>query len=284
MADPADQAPLPRLTAPRADVERELRSQVSKGHGYQGVPVSSPDDLRSLLGKVRGWNDHNVELLKSRFTTFRVVNHYESVGPPFEVAFDIDKSLAFLRDYLRQKTAYLSTLKKRLDLYDEPIEGGPAPARTELRKETIFVVHGHDRAAELEVLRFLERATDLRPVVLHDEPNRGRTIIEKFEEVAANATYAVVILTPDDEGRAQNAPDLKPRARQNVVFELGFFFGALDRNRVAALYTPEIERPSDIDGVAYIEFDRRGAWKNDLYRELRDADITVHPEALVPLG
>jgi predicted nucleotide-binding protein len=204
-----------------------------------------------------------------------------NTGASAEGAVDLDRGVELFRSYLREKTTFLKNLRSRLSLYEaKPAHRVHTSAPEDEEAGTIFIVHGHDRATELEALRFLERATDLRPIVLHDEANRGRTIIEKFEQVAATARFAVVLLTPDDEGRALNAPALQPRPRQNVVFELGFFFGALGRNRVAALYTTGTERPSDIEGVAYIELDRRGAWKTDLFRELRAAEIPVHPEAL----
>jgi predicted nucleotide-binding protein len=103
-------------------------------------------------------------------------------------------------------------------------------------------------------------------------PNGGRTIIEKFEDYA-DASFAVVLLTGDDvAGLADVANrDLRPRARQNVVFELGFFLGRLGREQVAVLYEPGVEIPSDYSGVLYIELDPQQHWQRVLARELKNA-------------
>lgn len=118
----------------------------------------------------------------------------------------------------------------------------------------VFLVHGHDNAVKESVARFLEKL-DLRPIILHEQPNKGRTIIEKFE-AHSDVGFAVVLLTPDDVGAVKAEADrVNPRARQNVILELGYFTGKLGRARVCALYTGEVEIPSDIHGVIYIRFD-----------------------------
>jgi predicted nucleotide-binding protein len=143
----------------------------------------------------------------------------------------------------------------------------------------IFVVHGHDHGLLHEVVRVLERTTARNVVVLHEQPNAGRTILEKFESHAEQAAYAVVLLTADDLGGQQGAPPA-PRGRQNVIFELGFFFGKLGRRRVAVLLNPGVEQPSDTAGLVYIAIDPSGAWKLRLARELRAAEIEVDFERI----
>jgi hypothetical protein len=143
----------------------------------------------------------------------------------------------------------------------------------------IFVVHGHDHGLLHEVVRVLERATSREVIVLHEQANAGRTILEKFEAHAAAASYAVVLLTGDDVGGAVGGPTA-PRGRQNVIFELGFFFGALGRGRVAVLLAPGVEQPSDIAGLVYIPVDPNGAWKYRLARELGAAGIRVAHERI----
>jgi len=101
---------------------------------------------------------------------------------------------------------------------------------------------------------FLERI-NLNPIILHEQANRGRTIIEKFEQNANLARYAFVLLTPDDVGGERiEGGELRPRARQNVIFELGFFMGALGRDRVCCLYREGVEIPSDIYGLVYLPY------------------------------
>jgi predicted nucleotide-binding protein len=108
--------------------------------------------------------------------------------------------------------------------------------------------------------------------ILHERPNKGRTLISKFEEESADISYAVVLMTPDDAGSLKGE---KPndRARQNVVFELGFFIGRLGAASVCALVAPGVERPSDFEAVVYVELDA-GKWKTELARELRAAGIS----------
>lgn len=138
----------------------------------------------------------------------------------------------------------------------------------------VFIVHGRDDGAKEAVARFLTKL-DLKPIVLHEQPNQGRTIIEKFEEYA-RVGFAVVLLTPDDIGALQDqSENLQPRARQNVILELGFFLGKLGRNKTCALRKENVEVPSDYDGVIYISMDSHGAWKMELVRELKGAGFNV---------
>jgi len=140
--------------------------------------------------------------------------------------------------------------------------------------QSVFVVHGHDVEARETVARFIERL-GLRAVVLHEQANRGQTIIEKFEEHSA-VPYAVVLLTGDDLGSSKSSPgNLQPRARQNVILELGFFIGKLGRRNVCALHKSGIEIPSDYQGVAYIEMDSGEAWKSKLAREMKASGLSI---------
>ena len=138
----------------------------------------------------------------------------------------------------------------------------------------VFVVHGRDEGSKNTVCRLLGKL-DLTAVTLAEKANRGRTIIEKFEQ-HSRVAFAVVLLTPDDTGSLQGQDqDVRPRARQNVIFELGFFIGRLGRNRVCALTKGAVEIPSDYSGVAYIPFDDGGGWRMSLVQELKAADMEV---------
>jgi len=138
----------------------------------------------------------------------------------------------------------------------------------------VFLVHGHDESARETTARFLEKL-NLKPIILHEQPNAGRTVIEKVEGYA-DVAFAVVLLTPDDVGGLKSAPQgIKPRARQNVIFELGYFIGKLGRSHVAALLKGDVEKPSDYDGVLYIPMDTAGAWKLRLARELKNAGLNI---------
>ena len=136
----------------------------------------------------------------------------------------------------------------------------------------VFVVHGHDTAKREAVARYVEKL-GFEAIVLAEQPNAGRTIIEKFEDYS-NVAFAIILMTPDDRGSAKGAK-AGPRARQNVILELGFFIGALGRNRVAALVVGPLEKPSDVDGVLYTPWDERDAWKMAIAREMRAAGLPV---------
>ncbi len=138
----------------------------------------------------------------------------------------------------------------------------------------VFLVHGRDAGAMHEVARFLERI-GLEVTILHERPNKGRTLISKFQEESANINYAVVLMTPDDSGSLKGE-EPSDRARQNVVFELGFFIGRLGAENVCALVSRGVERPSDFESVVYVEYDG-GSWKTEIARELRAAGIPFDP-------
>lgn len=146
-------------------------------------------------------------------------------------------------------------------------------ARIKSRK--VFIVHGRNEAAREKAARLLEKL-GLEPIILHEQPNRGRTIIEKFSD-HSDVAYAVVLCTGDDIGGLTNeGPEKqKRRARQNVIFELGFFIGKLGRDRVCALYEKGVEIPSDYQGVVFILLDDAGAWKLSLGKEIKAAGLVI---------
>ncbi len=120
-----------------------------------------------------------------------------------------------------------------------------------------LIVHGHDDAEKLALKNYLQNTLKLsEPLILHELPNLGRTIIEKFEDVASETDLVFVLLTPDDimaPDRSSN--DEKRRARQNVIFELGYFLGVLGRlsGQVLLLHKGDLDLPSDISGVIYVD-------------------------------
>lgn len=208
---------------------------------------------------------------------------------------EVDASLRTEGDPERRKS-FVTALNLCLDFYDMMLDqtgtiiyvSSGLPAMDELKMDaqtgtseiidhsTVFVVHGHDNEAKETVARFIEQC-GLKAVILHEQPNRGRTIIEKFEDYSKVA-FAVVLLTPDDVGAAKDhREDLKPRARQNVIFELGFFIGLLGRERVCALSKGGIEPPSDFQGILWINLKAGDGWKIELVKELKAADVPASP-------
>jgi predicted nucleotide-binding protein len=121
---------------------------------------------------------------------------------------------------------------------------------------------------------------DLQPLILHEQAGRGRTFIEKFE-AQSDVGYAVVMITGDDVGHVASKPEeARPRARQNVILELGYFLGKLGRDKVSVLVRGDVEIPSDFLGVEYIAMDSGGAWRFTLGGEISAAQIDVDLNAL----
>ena len=152
----------------------------------------------------------------------------------------------------------------------------PAPVGEAEADGKVLVVHGRNHDIREQVARFLMKL-DLEPVLLDEQAAHGRTLIEKLES-QAGLSFAVVILTGDDVGALAAERDaLHSRARQNVIFELGFAVGRLKRERVCALYEEAVELPSDIHGVEYTPLDPGGAWRTRLARELHEAGFHFDP-------
>jgi predicted nucleotide-binding protein len=151
--------------------------------------------------------------------------------------------------------------------------------------KNVFVVHGHDNEVKITVARFLDNL-GLSPIILHEQPDKGRFILEKLEYYAGFVRYAIVLLTPDN--KYAETPDFKAStsfgelclhlrscARQNVIFELGFFVAKLKKERVCVLHKPEVDIPSDYQGILFKKLDAEGAWKLDLAKELLNAGYLI---------
>src|ERR1017187_1474188 len=128
---------------------------------------------------------------------------------------------------------------------DEPEDETPS--------NSIFIVHGHDDGAKEKVARFLEKL-GLIPIILQEQINRGRTVLEKFEDFTAKAGFAIILITADDYGYPIGNEIKKAlRARQNVILELGYFAGKLGREKTFVLRKGDVEFPSDILGLGYYD-------------------------------
>lgn len=147
------------------------------------------------------------------------------------------------------------------------------PGEQGFNTSQVFIVHGHDELAKLEMADFI-RSLNLEPIILHMQASSGRTIIEKIEHYS-NVGFGVVLYTPCDVGSKAGALSGSYRARQNVVFEHGYLIGKLGRPRVSAIVKGAIETPNDISGVVYIALDEQGIWKEDLKREMRSVGYPV---------
>jgi len=183
-------------------------------------------------------------------------------------------------DATEEQLNSLRTIRQRVELLDAFPLANVVTRKTTPSANAVFVVHGRDESAKHSIARFLEQI-GLSPIILHEQPDKGRTIIQKFED-HTDVVFAVVLLTPDDEGRLWGSSGgLSLRARQNVILELGYFIGKLGRARVCALKGDGVEEPSDLHGVLYIPLDSGDAWRLTLARELKAAGLNVDMNKVV---
>ena len=173
---------------------------------------------------------------------------------------------------IKEPDSELSDIFSPLNVETETPEVQQAPSNGR-DPSRVFVVHGQNEAARVALVAQLD-SLGLEAIVLHEQPNMGRHLLTKFIEEAELVTFAVVLMTDDDVGSIKDKT-LAPRARQNVILELGYFMAHLGQLRVCALITPGLETPSDFDGIVYIRMDEGGSWQAELERELRAAGMPV---------
>jgi predicted nucleotide-binding protein len=268
---------------------------------YQDEPSLTPDQAVRLL---RAQRDKGKQLLDNRPITSAAEMTWETVtrevlsrafgasSPNVASVMSVgDFAFAFgggnEQEWESQRAEDMSTRLEIIDGLIELLESNSALEKSsslsaisetdELKPPSnrVFLVHGHDEAAIHETARFLERL-EQHVTILREQPNSGRTIIEKFVDFS-DVAFAVVLLTGDDRGGQfdDTYDNQKPRARQNVILELGFFLGKLGRKRVCALYQEGVDIPSDYSGVLFIPLDRSGAWHLTLARELKAAGLEI---------
>ena len=269
---------VPELKVAREKFTEELEERIAKGEEMFSRDIRDPVAVENLSRDFHIWNDFNERLLQARFTSNSVAENYMpfmymSTGSRRQPM----RRLGLVKDDIRRANNRLLSIKEQLPLYQmaaavsvdtysessyDPDQGGTK----------IFLVHGRNEEVKQEVAEFIKGVTSERPLILDEQTAGGsRTVIEKFEKYAGQARFVVVLLTGDDIGGLRSSGDLKNRARQNVVFELGYFFGRLGRDHVVALYEKDVELPSDVHGITYIEMKR--GWTDKLKEEIRIAGI-----------
>lgn len=212
----------------------------------------------------------------------KYAQRYRNFGPHekkvdiFRKALTIDSfnGCAILKDAIAELKMVHSLIKNNVE--DEiSIEDN----NQKENKQKVFIVHGHNQELKQNVARVIEKL-NLIPIILHEQSNEGRTVIEKFEK-HSDVSYAIVLLTFDDLGSQKSNLDQNKRARQNVVLELGYFLAKLGRKNVLPLYEEGVELPSDISGVLYTLIDNSESWKYNIVRELKEVGFKVDANALL---
>ena len=267
----------PNLTENREVARQRIQSQIEKGQQYEKMPINSKEELDELYSERRKWSDYNSELLRRLFDNPAIANDYSkgSGAISFPLYPSLRDNIESFRKGVSANITRLESIRDRLELITEsPLISSPTNTNLIIPSQDVFIVHGHDEGAREAVARFVEKL-GLKAVILHERPNAGRTIIEKFEG-SSDVGFAVVLLIPDDVGYPRDNPKQSaPRTRQNVIFELGYFMGKLGRERVAALYKEGVELPSDIHGVVYVPMDDGEAWHFNLAKEMKAAGLPI---------
>lgn len=138
--------------------------------------------------------------------------------------------------------------------------------------ESVFIIHGHNDGLKASVARVIERQ-GIKAIILHEQADEGATIIEKFEK-HSDVSAAIALFTADDIGCTK---ENKPKARQNVVFETGFFMGKRGRKRVILIAEKGVELPSDLQGVVYTDSE---TWQFKVLKELKTMGFVIDYEKL----
>ncbi len=193
---------------------------------------------------------------------------------PFAIIFDPPYGQSLIPAIFDMIDEAIGVIENDYDFDPNPKNNLPKKLKEGSISNRIFLVHGHDNELKESTARFLEKI-GLKPIILHEQTSKGLTIIEKFEEYS-DVAFAVVLLTPDDLGsKVGEQEKLKKRARQNVIFELGYFLGKLERKNVVALVKGDIEIPSDYYGIIYIGVDNNDGWKMLLSKEIKAAGLEI---------
>lgn len=268
----------PRLLVSREEAEKQIQQRIDLAAPMQRRKITDFDQLSDAQATFQLWDDFNRDMLRAMFSLPDLSAEYgysvDTLSDPSAIV--LDPHLEALSRALKEKVTRLKSIVHRLDFYLPSVT--VAASLPDIKKELsrrVFVVHGRDDKLKIEVARLLEQL-DLEPIILHEQTNQGRTIIEKFED-HSDVGFAIALLTPDDVGglSGTQTPDLKPRARQNVILELGYFVGKLSRKKVCALYKAPTEVPSDFAGVVYTPVDDHGGWRYQLAKELKAAGYAI---------
>ena len=234
----------------------------------KGITNSDPEfdawEIKVKRFIAKKYGKDSIEMEKYNETSF-----YSSL-------YDFNASRAELhRNAVETCACGLKTTKAILETYlediseetDPVIQSQPQPSK-DLSK--VFIVHGHDGELKESVARIVDKQ-DIHPIILSEQANTGLTIIEKFEK-NSDVGCAICLFTADDLGRSKSESSDKPRARQNVVFEAGYFIGKLGRERIIILSDSGIEIPSDLAGVVYTNTKN---WRIELLKELKSMGYNI---------
>ncbi len=266
------------------NLDVKIISSPSLEFGYRRDTTVKYDDAEQaeFYSVYNKWDSFNIELLKQSFSNSEndYRKEYENslyMGSMFgsnDIVNDEKKTI-------KKKVDTLESFIERIDIIPSEVANNTSK---ELKSEAIlsnkvFIVHGHDSLMKEVTARTLTQL-GLEPIILHEQVDGGKTIIEKFEKNSSEVSFAVILLTADDEGKSLKESEYQKRARQNVVFEMGYFIGKLHREKVFLLLEKGVEKPGDLDGIVYTSIDSNDGWKFKLVKELKACGYNVSADSL----
>jgi len=270
-----------QLTVGKEFFKQALIDRIQIGEEIYNRQIQTREQLEEAKKNNADWNSYNSELLKQSFNneyneykkSFDDVNFYYGI-----LGGRTQNELVEFKEKLHNKLTNLNQLLAKVDLMksqvSDQLQTTPQAGKAETDiNNNVFIVHGHNNEIKVNVARTLEKL-GLNPIILHEQANAGKTIIEKFE-THSDVGFAIILMTDDDFGKAKIDDNLNPRARQNVILEMGYFIGRLGRERVCPLYTKGVELPSDLYGLLYIEIDSSEHWKIKMAKELKAAGYNI---------
>ena len=268
------------LTMRNDEFKKEIENRIEIGNELFNRSANNSVDFKQVETEYAHWNDYNKEYLKQAFDSsdneyYRSYNEagYTFMGQMGEVP---NNPMQTLKNLIQYKQTNLQSLANRSSLLKSNAHQPQIshPEAKVFSKTEVFIVHGHDETAKVKTARFIQQL-GLKPIILHEQSSSGRTIIEKIEEYS-NVGFGIVLYTPCDVGAKKGEEsNLKPRARQNVVFEHGYLIGKIGRKNVCALFRHDVEIPNDISGVVYVKMDDEDAWHLKIAKELRSSGYDI---------
>ena len=251
-------------------------------------------EYEGLRSKYTLWNDYNVELLKASFDKpdNDYLSSYKSAGS-YISGFRQKSKTMILREGIGRKIENLQGLFNKIELIPSTpniVSSLEKESKRNILTNKVFIVHGHNEEMKQTVARVVGQL-GLKPIILHEQPNGGKTIIEKFERNADDINFAIILLSADDLAASvrdltgvkdiELCQHLEKRARQNVVFEMGYFAGKLGRANVFFLLQDGVAKPGDLDGIVYTAYDTAHAWRFELVKELKNAGYKVSADQVL---
>ena len=296
--------PLNLSVSPNEAVQK-IQERIAAGQSLHDLSIDTQPALVQAQVKFENWRKENRNLLLNLFRTSSEADEYTelcekypitsstsapalSLGSASNASHEFSRTSNIFREVTSEHIEKLTNIRdgimlhcERPDLPQRKVGNNKmADNRTDTLGNDVFIVHGRDEEAKVKVARFVEKL-GITATILHEQPDLGQTTIEKFEAHASEADFAIVMLTPDDIGGQKGTDQIKPRARQNVILELGYFLGKLGRKHVCVLHKEKVELPSDIHGILYVPMDSSDGWQQKLAREMKQAGLPIDMNKLL---